>query len=57
MVRKCFKGVTDAVLRWQTNELLQRESGRRGNAVLVRPELVVEIARDGVPPSTRYPGG
>jgi DNA ligase-1 len=57
MVGKCFKGLTDDLLRWQTDELLQREVDRRGIAVLVRPELVVEIAIDGVQSSTRYPGG
>jgi DNA ligase-1 len=57
MVGKCFKGLTDEVLRWQTRELLERETARHGIAVLVRPELVVEIALDGVQSSTRYPGG
>jgi DNA ligase 1 len=57
MVGKCFKGLTDALLEWQTKELLARETGRRGIAVHVRPELVVEIALDGVQASTRYPGG
>jgi DNA ligase-1 len=57
MVGKCFKGLTDELLEWQTHELLARESARRGIAVLVRPELVVEIALDGVQSSTRYPGG
>jgi DNA ligase 1 len=57
MVGKCFKGLTDDLLRWQTDELLRREVERRGIAVLVRPELVVEIALDGVQSSTRYPGG
>lgn len=57
MVGKCFKGLTDELLRWQTQELLQRETHRRGIAVYVRPELVVEIALDGVQSSTRYPGG
>jgi DNA ligase-1 len=57
MVGKCFKGLTDELLRWQTKELLERETGRQGIAVLVRPELVVEIALDGVQSSTRYPGG
>ena len=57
MVGKCFKGLTDELLEWQTNELLARETGRQGIAVLVRPELVVEIALDGVQSSTRYPGG
>ncbi|MBV9917894.1 MAG: ATP-dependent DNA ligase [Solirubrobacterales bacterium] len=57
MVGKCFKGLTDELLEWQTRELLARETERRGIAVLVRPELVVEIAIDGVQVSTRYPGG
>ena len=57
MVGKCFKGLTDELLEWQTGELLARESDRRGIAVFVRPELVVEIALDGVQSSTRYPGG
>ncbi|MDQ4059374.1 MAG: ATP-dependent DNA ligase, partial [Actinomycetota bacterium] len=42
MVGKCFKGLTDELLQWQTNALLERETERRGIAVLVRPELVVE---------------
>jgi DNA ligase 1 len=57
MVGKCFKGLTDELLRWQTDALLGLEAERRGIAVLVRPELVVEIALDGVQSSTRYPGG
>jgi DNA ligase-1 len=57
MVGKCFKGLTDELLGWQTKELLQRETRRQGIAVMVRPELVVEIALDGVQSSTRYPGG
>jgi DNA ligase 1 len=57
MVGKTFKGMTDELLEWQTKELLARESERRGIAVFVRPELVVEIALDGVQTSTRYPGG
>jgi DNA ligase 1 len=57
MVGKTFKGMTDELLEWQTGELLARETDRHGIAVLVRPELVVEIALDGVQSSTRYPGG
>ncbi len=57
MVGKTFKGLTDELLRWQTDALLARETERRGIAVMVRPELVVEIALDGVQSSTRYPGG
>jgi DNA ligase-1 len=57
MVGKTFKGMTDELLEWQTRELLARERERRGIAVLVRPELVIEIALDGVQSSRRYPGG
>jgi DNA ligase 1 len=57
MVGKTFKGLTDELLTWQTTALLERETERRGIAVLVRPELVVEIAIDGVQSSTRYAGG
>ncbi len=57
MVGKTFKGLTDALLEWQTHELLAREVGVDGITVHVRPELVVEIALDGVQSSRRYPGG
>ena len=57
MVGKTFKGLTDELLRWQTEALLARETERHGIAVMVRPDLVVEIALDGVQSSTRYPGG
>jgi DNA ligase-1 len=57
MLGKTFKGLTDAVLEWQTRELLAREIGREGQVVHVRPELVVEIAFEGVQSSSRYPGG
>jgi DNA ligase 1 len=57
MVGKTFKGLTDELLTRQTKELLERETDRRGITVFVRPELVIEIALDGVQSSTRYPGG
>lgn len=57
MVGKTFKGLTDALLTWQTEALLEREARREGHIVHVRPELVVEIALDGVQTSRRYPGG
>jgi DNA ligase-1 len=57
MLGKTFKGLTDAMLAWQTTELLAREIGREGNVVHVRPEIVVEIAYEGVQTSPRYPGG
>ncbi|MEO5837812.1 MAG: ATP-dependent DNA ligase [Acidimicrobiales bacterium] len=57
MVGKTFKGLTDALLKSQTDALLDREVRREGIVVFVRPELVVEIALDGVQASKRYPGG
>ncbi|MEZ5295825.1 MAG: hypothetical protein R2697_06005 [Ilumatobacteraceae bacterium] len=57
MVGKTFKGLTDELLRWQTERFLGLEIGREGHVVHVRPEQVVETAVDGVQVSTRYPGG
>jgi len=57
MVGKTFKGLTDVLLGLQTERLLELESERAGITVQVRPELVVEIAVDGVQRSPRYPGG
>jgi DNA ligase-1 len=57
MLGKTFKGMTDEMLRWQTEKLLTLESSRNEWQVFVRPELVVEIAFDGVQTSSRYPGG
>jgi DNA ligase 1 len=57
MVGKTFKGLTDKLLAWQTAEFLAREIRTTPGTVWVRPELVVEIAIDGVQRSTRYPGG
>ena len=57
MLGKTFKGLTDATLVWQTERLLELEERRTAGTVFVRPELVVEIAFDGLLPSPRYPGG
>jgi DNA ligase-1 len=57
MLGKTFQGLTDAMLAWQTEKLLELEVSRTGHVVFVRPELVVEIAFDGVQTSPRYPGG
>ncbi len=67
MLGKTFKGLTDQLLGWQTERLLAladpavgRPPGGARDAygvVRVRPELVVEIAFDGVQTSPRYPGG
>jgi ATP-dependent DNA ligase I len=57
MLGKTFKGLTDELLTWQTERLLALEERRDWNTVYVRPELVAEIAFDGVQRSPRYPGG
>ena len=57
MLGKTFKGMTDEMLEWQTQELLAREVRREGHIVYVRPELVVEIAFNEVQTSSHYPGG
>lgn len=57
MLGKTFKGMTDTMLTWQTQRLLELETHRDGHIVHVRPELVVEVAFDGVQTSSRYPGG
>jgi DNA ligase-1 len=57
MLGKTFKGMTDEMLAWQTQELLARETSREGNVVYVRPELVVEVAFNEVQQSSQYPGG
>jgi DNA ligase 1 len=57
MLGKTFKGLTDEMLAWQTRRLLELERARDRWTVYVRPELVVEVAFDGVQRSPRYPGG
>jgi ATP-dependent DNA ligase I len=57
MLGKTFKGLTDAMLEWQTKELLAREVRSDGYTVHVRPELVAEIAFSDLQASPRYPGG
>ena len=57
MLGKTFKGLTDELLAWQTAALLERQIAREGHVVRVRPELVVEIAFDGVQQSPTYAGG
>lgn len=57
MLGKTFKGLTDALLQWQTAALLARETAREGAVVRVRPELVVEIAFNDIQRSPHYPGG
>ncbi|MGW6735322.1 ATP-dependent DNA ligase [Streptomyces sp. NPDC055013] len=57
MLGKTFKGMTDTMLTWQTGRLQELAVEHQGWGVTVRPELVVEIAYDGLQRSTRYPSG
>jgi len=57
MLGKTFKGLTDRLLAWQTEQLLAREIDRDGPVVHVRPELVVEIAFNELQQSRQYPAG
>jgi DNA ligase-1 len=57
MLGKTFKGMTDELLEWQTKRLQEIEVRREGHIVYVRPELVVEIAFNGLQDSPHYPGG
>ena len=58
MLGKTFKGLTDEMLRWQTEVLPRHAEGPTdGYVVRLRPEVVVEIALDGVQSSSRYPAG
>ena len=57
MLGKTFKGLTDQVLTWQTEQILARETHRGSYVVFCEPSLVVAIAIDGVQKSPRYPAG
>jgi DNA ligase 1 len=57
MVGKTFKGLTDELLRWQTERFPEIATEQTDFAVFIRPEIVVEIALDGAQSSSRYPGG
>ena len=58
MLGKTFKGMTDAMLEWQTARFQELAvGGTEGYVVQLRPEQVVEVAFDGVQGSSRYPGG
>ena len=57
MLGKTFKGLTDELLRWQTERFKELATSDNGWVVQVRPEQVVEVAFDGVQTSPRYPGG
>ncbi|HEV8550174.1 MAG TPA: ATP-dependent DNA ligase [Polyangiaceae bacterium] len=57
MLGKTFKGMTDAMLAWQTAEFQKLALGQEGHVVHLKPETVVEIAFDGLQASQQYPGG
>jgi DNA ligase 1 len=56
MLGKTFKGLSDAMLVWQTERLLELEIAREDQVIHVRPELVVEIAFNDIQESPHYPG-
>jgi DNA ligase-1 len=57
MLGKTFKGLTDEMLRWQTEQFLKLEIGRDAYTVYVEPKIVAEIAFSDIQVSTRYPSG
>jgi DNA ligase 1 len=57
MLGKTFKGMTDEMLKWQTEKFLSLEVDRDGHVVYVKPEVVAEIAFNDVQRSPRYPAG
>jgi DNA ligase 1 len=57
MLGKTFKGLTDRMLEWQTRRFQEVERSRDRWTVRLRPEVVVEVAFDGIQTSPRYPGG
>ena len=57
MLGKTFKGMTDAMLEWQTKEFLKIATEQDDWTVRVRPEMVVEIAFNDLQESSQYPGG
>jgi DNA ligase-1 len=57
MLGKTFKGLTDEMLTWQTEQFLKLEIGRDAYTVYVEPKIVAEIAFSDIQVSTRYPSG
>lgn len=57
MLGKTFKGLTDEMLAWQTQELLKIEIARDHYTVYVEPKLVAEIAFNEIQISPRYESG
>jgi DNA ligase-1 len=57
MLGKTFKGMTDAMLEWQTKEFLKLATDQDDWTVHLRPEVVVEIAFNDLQESSQYPGG
>ena len=57
MLGKTFKGLTDEMLAWQTQRLLELETSRDAWTVYVHPELVVEVAFNDIQSSPHYPAG
>ncbi len=57
MLGKTFKGLTDEMLAWQTQEFLKIEIARDKYTVYLEPKLVAEIAFNEIQISPRYESG
>jgi DNA ligase-1 len=56
-VGKAYSGLTDNEVRELTRILRAAATDRFGRVVLVRPEVVLEVAFDGIQKSSRHKGG
>jgi DNA ligase-1 len=56
-VGKAYSGLTDEEIDAMTRRLERMTTGRFGGVRIVRPEIVLEVAFDGVQPSTRHKSG
>ena len=57
MLGKTFKGLTDEMLAWQTQEFLKIELARDNYTVYLQPKIVAEIAFNEIQVSPRYVSG
>jgi DNA ligase 1 len=57
MLGKTFKGLTDELLAWQTQEFLKVEIARDSYTVYLEPKFVAEIAFNEIQVSPRYASG
>jgi DNA ligase-1 len=57
MLGKTFKGLTDEMLAWQTQEFLKIEIARDAHTVYIEPKIVAEIAFNDIQISPHYESG